>query len=77
MRAVLLTRDITPLRLEATSDPLCDDRLEFGRSFLPDAVSGLENVQAGMGQSFAQKLCVPGEAVGIVPSDNDCDGNFD
>ena len=63
--------------MKATADPLRDDRLKLRCSLLPDAMTGLENIQAGVGQSFAQKLRVPSETVGVVPPDDDCDGHLD
>jgi hypothetical protein len=47
--------------LEAAVHPLCDDQLELGRSLLPDAVTDLENIQARMRQSFAEKRRVSSE----------------
>jgi hypothetical protein len=35
--------------LKAAAHPLRDDRLELGRSLLPDAVASLENIQARIG----------------------------
>ncbi|HYS83094.1 MAG TPA: hypothetical protein VEM76_20495, partial [Anaeromyxobacteraceae bacterium] len=40
-------------------------------------MTSLENIQARMRQSFAQKRRVPSEPVRIVPTDNDCDGSID
>jgi hypothetical protein len=68
---------IARLQLKATADPLRDDRLELRSSLLPDAVTGLEHIQAGMRQSFAQDRSVPSEPVRIVPTDDDRDGYFD
>jgi hypothetical protein len=39
--------------VEATAHPLCDDGLELGSSFLPEAVTGLENIQSCMRQLLA------------------------
>ena len=36
------------LPLRTPAHPLCDDRLELGRSLLPDAMAGLENIQSCM-----------------------------
>src|SRR5712664_279212 len=76
---VFITDIVAPTGLEvgATTHPLRDDRLELGRSFLPDAVAGLEDVQACMRQSFAQERPVSSEPVGVVPTDHDCHGYLD
>src|SRR5437867_8752608 len=60
------------IEAEATTHPLRDNRFELGRSLLPDAVTGLEDVQPCMRQSFAQKRRVSSEAVRVVPSNHDC-----
>src|SRR6266404_3415956 len=65
------------ITVEATAHPLRDDRFEFGRSLLPDTVTSLEDVQAPMGQSFAQKRRVSSETVRVVPTDDDCDRHLD
>src|SRR5712671_2435965 len=63
--------------VETTTHPLRDDRLELGRSLLPNGVTGLEDVQPCMRQSFAQERRVSSEPVRVVPADNDCDGYLD
>src|SRR5437870_7391993 len=61
----------------AAAHPLRDDRLELRRSLLPHAVTGLENVQACVRQSSAQKRRVSSESVRVVPTDDDGDGYLD
>src|SRR5206468_12428228 len=63
--------------VEPTTHPLRDDRLELGRPLLPDAVTGLEDIQACMWQSFAQEGRVSREAVRVVPTDHDRHGYLD
>src|SRR3989454_2685385 len=63
--------------VEPTTHPLRDDRLELGRSLLPDAVTGLENIQSCMRESFAQNRRVSGETVRVVPANHDCNGHLD
>src|SRR5712691_10099468 len=65
------------LSSKSAGHPLRDDRLELGRSLLPDAVTGLENIKACMRQSFAQKRRVTSEAVRVVPANHDCNGHLD
>src|SRR5712691_1121216 len=65
------------LSSKTAGHPLRDDRLELGRSLFPDAVTGLENIQARMRQSFAQKRRVSSEPVRVVPTDYDRDGDLD
>ena len=73
--------DIGHLQLQlsskAATHPLRDDRLELRCSLFPDAVTGLENIQACMRQSFAQKRRVSSETVRVVPTDHDRDGHLD
>jgi hypothetical protein len=67
---------ITQLQLssKAATHPVRDDRLELWRSFLPDAVTGLQNIQTRKRQSFAQKRGVSSQPVRIVATDHDRDG---
>src|SRR5258707_849910 len=67
----------TGVEVEATAHPLRDDRLELGRPFLPDAVTGLENIQACMRQPFPQERRVSSESVRVVPTDHDGHGYVD
>jgi len=62
------------LSSKAATHPLRDDRLELGRPLLPDAVTGLEHIKACMRESLAQKRRVTGEAVRVVPANDDCSG---
>src|SRR5467141_2228384 len=65
-------RSLGATSVEATTHPLRDDRFELGRSLLPDGVTGLEDVQACMRQSFAQKRRVSSEPIRVVPTHHDC-----
>ena len=54
-----------------------DDRLKLRCPLFPDAVTGLENIQARVRQSITQKRRVSSETVGVVSTDHDRDGHLD